>query len=148
MATKAIIGRGSVLAYAADDVVPIVGAVTPVAEIFNIGGPNIEGSDVEASNLDSPGLSREFIAGLEDPSELTFTANFTREAYDDMLTIKGETRAWRLTYRLRPGEAVASKTEFVGYLKTVGQELPDGDKVTNTFAIKISGEIEFTPGTD
>jgi len=59
--------------------VPAVGADTfdVVGRVRNIGGPNIQKSQVEDNTLDSVGGFTESLSGLKDPGQFSFTLSFT-----------------------------------------------------------------------
>jgi predicted secreted protein len=48
---------------------------TPIAEVYDIGGPEFSADTIEATHLKSPGWWREFIGSLKDGGEITFSVN-------------------------------------------------------------------------
>lgn len=49
---------------------------TTIAEVKSVGGPNMQSSIIDVTNMDSANNTREFITNLIDPGELTFAMNF------------------------------------------------------------------------
>lgn len=47
-----------------------------IAEVYDIGGPEFMSEQIEVTHLKSPNWWREFIGGLKDGGELTFSINF------------------------------------------------------------------------
>lgn len=135
MATSAIIGRGTTLAY---ETTVGGGTYTTISEVFSVTGPEIEAAEVEATHFGSPGLSREYIAGLEEPGSCSFELNYTKTVLAALLSIKGVTRSWKITY------PDSSTWVFSGNLSGVSVNDPDADRITMNAAIKVSGAPTFT----
>lgn len=73
MATEAMIGYGSKISIASF-AAPTV--FVDVAEVKDITPPSDSIDVIDATNMDSPNGTREFIIGLNDPGECSFTINF------------------------------------------------------------------------
>jgi len=131
MASSAFIGIGSVLS------VLVGSSYVPIAEITDLNGPSITKDTVEVTNFDSANRFREFIVGLKDGGEISFTMNFVKTAYD---AIKTE---WD---KIVPSELKLTLTDstvftFEGIVTTSGIAVPLEDKVSSDVTIKITGEV-------
>ena len=77
------------------------GAWFEFAEVKTIGLPNEAQERLDATHLQSPGRTREFIAGFIDPGEQTITMNWVPGSATDEFIIdwraSGETRDVRVT---------------------------------------------------
>ncbi len=64
---------------------------TTIAEVKSVGGPNMQGSTIDVTSMDSANRTREFISSLIDPGDLTWAMNFLpataghQGIYTDML---------------------------------------------------------------
>ena len=131
------IGYGSVMAIATT-----TGGEVNIAQVRNISGPGVSANDVDTTCLDSSSNYRTFTCGLLDPGEVTFGL-----AYDS--TSATHTRLARYmgarlstTFWVFEGSTAGSKSEFAGYVKGLGREIPLDDLITCDVTVKVSG----TPG--
>jgi hypothetical protein len=60
------------------------GAWTTLSKVESISGPTFSRNVIDDTTFDSTGGYQEFITGLRDAGELTFTMKFTRDNYDEM----------------------------------------------------------------
>lgn len=67
------IGRGSKVSLGLSSGSPATWAFTQLNGIDEFEIPTLEADEVEVTNISSPGKSREYIAGLEDSGEVTFS---------------------------------------------------------------------------
>lgn len=129
-ATQTSIGYGSSLKLEA----------VVVAEVYEINGPSIEGSDVEATHMDSPSGYREYIPGLLDPGAVDITLNYTKAQCAALIAVFRQKKNWTITY------PDASTWTFTGYLNAFGPSDPVDDRMTIAVTIKLAGAPTFTQG--
>lgn len=135
--TDAIKGYGVTLAYAD------VGSTTytPIAQIKDLTGPELDSDDIDVSNNSSPNMTREFMAGWQDSGEVETEVVYTKAQAATLYSIYRVTKNYLVT--LSDGSTI----KFTGYLKTLGIESPQEEEVRQSITIKVSGEVTFTPAT-
>jgi hypothetical protein len=133
MATAAIIGAGTTFEVSTD------GGSTYVrlAEINSITPPSDNLDIIDATNMDSPNRTREYITGFNDPGECSLEMNFIPGSAGDQKIIQvrdGRVAVYcRLTY---PNAVVWT---FLGILTSyVPSIAPDG-KMSATVTFKVTG---------
>jgi predicted secreted protein len=139
--TRAKIGKGARLACQFDGV-----TYTDVAEVVTVPFPNLVADDVEVTNQDSPGLSKEYISGLTEPGEMTASCNWipddaTQDHIAGILHLKqtGEVVSWKIT----TPDAVLTCT-VDGYVKSFTPTIPIGEEMTMEFVVKVAGDPVFS----
>lgn len=112
-----------------------------VAEIFNVTPPSDTTDQVDATHMQSPNRTREFIEGLTDPGEASFEMNYVVGSASDLLLLaaKGKRKWCRITFP--NGVQVMFWGSRQGYEKSA----PTDDKMTATVTFKVSGEPIQTP---
>lgn len=134
MATSASIGYGSKFALAT--------AAAPttfvdVAEVTDITPPSDKIDVIDATNMDSPNGTREFIIGLNDPGECSFEMNFIPgSAGDDQIQAIRDARLpvpCRITF---PNDVTWS---FTGILTGYEPAVPTEDKMMASVTFKVTG---------
>lgn len=73
--TNAVSGFGTLLQLS-DGAVPPATIYTSIAEIAGLTGPGVTRNAIDATHMESPGESKEFIAGFIDSGEGTLDVNF------------------------------------------------------------------------
>lgn len=117
-------------------------AFTAIAEVRNITGPGMTRDFIDVTNLDSTGGYREFIGGFRDGGELTFTMNFTRDGYDDLLLDFEDDDA--RDYQVVLADTDATTFDFSGYVTALPLNIVADDAVTTDVTIKITGQVTLT----
>jgi predicted secreted protein len=122
------------------------GAVGTVGNIINIGGPSQTRDSIDISTMDSADDVREFIAGMIDSGEITFTCNYDGSASGtaDKLNIAflaGTAEVWTITI---PGPSIFACS---GFITALGPAIPFDDKITQDVTIKLSGVVTYTDET-
>ena len=112
-------------------------ASTAIAGITSIGGPSMEGEDIDITDMDSTNGFKEFLPGLVDPGEVELGMNYTK-AEAALLHA-----SWRVTSAYKVVFPDASSWSFNGYLKSIGVESNHDDKITSDSTYKISGKPTF-----
>lgn len=131
-ATQAQIGYGTVFEMA-DAATPTVFDYIP--EIFDLTPPPIGVSQAEATHNASPGRSREFIPGLIEQQEMSFSLNYVAGGTADQLlrAAVGKSNPCRITFP--NGVAMTFKGNLSGY----EPDAPTDDRQTARAAFTLSG---------
>jgi hypothetical protein len=116
------------------------GVYTALAEIRSVNKPNASVDDVEVTHMTSPGLAKEFIAGLTDYGTLDLDLNWIPSSATDLFIeawrADGSTRSVKITY---PGSAVDTFPAFVkGY--EAGASSP-GDALQGKLTLRVAGAV-------
>jgi len=133
-------GKGVTLGYA----VGTATSYTTIAQIRDVRGPNIDVTDINISNADSPGDWMEYLPGMKDGGEITFDVVYkpaTGTTIHGLVAQTGNT--WQVTLPDN-GTATGSTIRCGGYLKSLGNDVPYNDAITNSATIKVSGGVTFT----
>lgn len=137
MATAARIGYGSQFYLWDPNAGPA--AYVAIAEITNMTPPNQQVDQVDVSNMDSANRTREFIAGLTDPGEMTVEMNFVPNSTTDALI-----RARRLAGDYQNAKIVfpnGAQWVFAAFVSGYEISTPIDDKMTATLTLKVAGAI-------
>lgn len=118
-------------------------AFTAIAEIVELVPPNASRDSIDVTNHSSTGGSREFIPGMRDWGEVSFTANWlpTNATHDGTTGLletfnDDDLHNWRIVLP----DTVATLA-FSGFLTAFEPELPLDDKASLSGTIKISGVV-------
>ncbi len=127
-------------------------AYVAIGQVKDISGPNISRGDIDVSDHDSPSGWREFLPGLADGGDVTFTIGFdtTNTAHkggpgtgllgsfeQDGCTIP----AWQLTLNACTGTGIWT---FDGYPNSMGFSEPIEGENTADVGVKITGKPTLT----
>lgn len=114
--------------------------LTQIAEITAVTPPNPQVDQVEATNFDSPGRRREYIAGLVEDGEGTFEMNYVPGSASDELIraalADGVTRSYRII--LPDGDTgwqIDGDCVVTGYERNI----PIDDRMTATLTVRFTG---------
>lgn len=129
-----IVGKGYSLKYGT--VVDTYGST--LGNCLDVSGPNISVNDIDVTTNDSTNGWMEFLPGLKDGGEVTFSMRFNKTEWAEAVGIIGVSKFWQLL--LSDG----SQFEWEGYIKGFGNETQYGSDVTCSCTIKVSGEPTFT----
>jgi predicted secreted protein len=137
-ASEALLGYGTI--YAIDD--GTTGTVfTPLGEVFDFEPPADEVEEVDVTHYLSPDRTREFIAGLINPGEGTFSINWIPGNDTDIflrdLYVSGETRNHKVTF------TNGASMTFPAFIKGFAPTAPVDDKMTAQFTIKKAGAVTW-----
>lgn len=140
--TAAKIGYGCLLQYSDGASPPVF---TTVAEIIDsIEGPGLSRDIPEATHMESPDGYREYIGGLKDGDEVSFTCNYlgANASQTGLLTIfeSGVRRAWR---RSLPMFSPTVNQEFNAIVTGFRYVTPVDDKMTFEVTLKVTGKPAF-----
>ena len=117
-------------------------ALTALAEVTSVSLPNEQVAEVEVTHYQSPGRTREFIAGLNDAGEITIEMNFVPgSATDDLLVAAkadGKTRTMRV---VATDSDEAEMYTFPGFVRGYERNIPLDDRMTATVTIRVAGAV-------
>jgi len=123
--------------------------MTKLAEVTSVSLPNEQVAEVEVTHYESPGRTREYIAGLNDAGELTIGINYLPGSdTDDMIVAAkadGLVRTMRIT--VPGGSANGQFFTFPGFVRGYERGVPLDDKMTATITIRIAGAVVQADGT-
>lgn len=114
-----------------------------LAEVFSITPPSASVDMVDATHMQSPNQTREFISGLNDPGECSLEMNYIPGNASDNILLAilalpvGATRR-RTCKIVYPNHIVDT---FSGELMTYEPTLPVDDRMTATVTFKVSGIV-------
>ena len=110
---------------------------TDLGEVFNITPPSDNIDVIDATHMQSPNGTREFILGLNDPGTASFEMNFVPgSASDDLIQ---QIRAARAVVACRITFPDTSTWTFDGILTGYEPAVPNEDKMTATVSFKVTG---------
>ncbi len=135
--TQAAIGYGSVVELA-DVATPT--AYDYVGEVKSITPPSETTDTPDATHMQSPNKTREFIDGLTDPGEFSFDMNLVPGSASDRLLMaaKGKRKVVRQTF------ASGHQLIFFGVRSGYEKSVPLDDVMTATVTFKVSGDPTLT----
>lgn len=112
-----------------------------VAEVRDIGGPEISVDPVNLTSLDSTGAAKEFVAGLVDGGELSMGLVLTKAEYVILhaLILSRASCNWKITW------PDTSTHIVVGFMTKLGAAYPYEAECTCDCAVKVSGVPAFAP---
>jgi len=122
----------------------IAGSITgPIGQIIDtISGPKGEIDDVPTTDFSNTDFCKTFTPGLIDNGTLDISVIYDgsnggiAKALDTAFNNRTP-EVWTVTY---PDTSTRS---FTGYIKSLGQETPLEDKITQPLSIKVSGKVTF-----
>ena len=122
----------------------VVGSITgPIGQIIDtISGPKGEIDDIPTTDMATPDNAKTYIPGLIDNGTVDITViydgsnNGIAKSLDTTFNSRTP-EVWTITY---PDTSTRS---FTGYIKTLGQEAPLDDKITQALSLKVSGKVTF-----
>lgn len=115
---------------------------TTIAEVTDIGGPTLALDPLDVTSHTSPAAFREFIGGLLDGGEVTFTINYvpTDSTHDNTTGILSQltgrlTRNWELIFPDVPN----TKWSFTAFLTAFETSEPVDDRLMAEITLKLTG---------
>lgn len=146
MATKQRIVYGATVEWSGDG-----GTVyTNVPEVKGLAVPEVQIEYPDATNLDSAGGFREFIAGLKDAGEISIPAGYTSAAYNTAVGYQTNATLiyFRTTLPKETGQAtVGDVFVFTGFVSPRLETNAVGEIISMTLNIRTSGNVTFTQGS-
>jgi len=118
------------------------GVFSAIAEVSNIGGPELARDTIDVTSLDSTGGYREFIGGFRDGGEVSLSMNFTIDTYNQMKTDYESDDAHN--YQVVLPDTGATTLEFAAFVTRLGLSVPTDNKISADVTIKITGQVTLT----
>ncbi|TZG26506.1 phage tail tube protein [Sphingomonas montanisoli] len=117
--------------------------VTKIAEVTSVSPPNEQRADVEVTHYESPGQTREYIAGLIDPGEITVSINWVPGSpTDDLLvTAKNDGAVRQMKIKVPGAAATPEQFKFPGIVKGFERTVPIDGQMTANVTIRIAGAV-------
>ena len=110
-----------------------------LGSIVSISGPSLEAADVDISNLASPFVWKQFLAGWADAGEVECEVNFDPGTYAVVYANFRIPVTWTITIGLS-----GASINFTGYVKSLKLDVPLETQVTAPFTIKATGVPSYT----
>jgi predicted secreted protein len=137
--SDALIGYGTQFLMAAT---PGASSLTKLAEITAVGLPNEQVAEVEVTHYESPGRTREFIAGLSDAGEITIEMNWVPGSATDALIAAAKADGKVRTMRVvTPADDTRQMYSFPGFVRGFERTAPIDDRMTATVTIRVAGAV-------
>lgn len=118
-----------------------------LGEVFNITPPSSTVDMIDVTHMQSPNSTREFVPGLTDPGECSFSMNYIPGSVGDLLLVAllavapSTRKRWcRIIY---PNGVLH---DFEALVMTYAPSVPTDDKMTAEVSFKVTGLI--TAGVD
>jgi hypothetical protein len=119
------------------------GAVTEVfadlLEVKSISGPSMSAETIDVTHMTSPNNTREFLASLIDPGELTFDVNFLPGNTGHQTLLEDMRDSVKSNYKLIFTDSPATTWSFTGYVTGVDVNAALDDVLSASITIKITG---------
>lgn len=120
--------------------------LTKIAELIEIGLPNPQVDEVEATHFESPDRTKEYIPGLTDNGEITFGINYVAGSPTDALITEaiaaGEVRDMEVVI---PAGTSTQTFAFSGMVKGYEKNVPINDRQTATITVRVNGAVTQAP---
>lgn len=144
--TNALSAFGTLLKLGDGNVVPGPEVFATIAEVTDIGGPSMSTDTIDVTNHSSPGAVKEFLMGLLDAGEVSFTVNFMpgNATHDEATGLIAEWLSrnvsnWKLVWPTTPAEAVGFKAGVTG----IDFSAPTDEQLSADITLKVSGLPDF-----
>lgn len=99
--------------------------------------PSIEVSRVDATHLQSPGRTKEYIPGMFDPAAASYEANYVKADYLALKALEGVAR-W---FKVSSPDTSALTATFPGYIHKIELEFTAEDVSKVKWEIQTTGEV-------
>jgi hypothetical protein len=110
---------------------------TEIAQILEIGPPEVEADDIETSNMQSPEQFKTFDPGWADAGEIEVTLQYEKAEAVTLYGLFRIKKGFRMTFE------DTSKWSLNGYIKKFGGEIDREGVITQTITVKVSGKPVF-----
>jgi len=135
-----IFGYGTIFSATVSNV------LTPIAELLDIAGLELEADDVDLTTHSSANGYRQYVQGLKDGGEVSLEGNFASDSSQVALkTLFDSGTTVAMTIAFPNGGGVWS---FNGYVKGISTDAPHDDKIEFTATIKVTGQPTLTSSSN
>ena len=123
----------------------VVTALTDIAQISSLSGPNLQAETIDVTTHDSVNATREFVSGLIDAGEFTVGLIFDPNVVTHIALWNDLVARTSASFALHFPTLLAMSWGFEGYVTGFGpiEAQPDG-AITTTATIKLSGAPNVT----
>jgi hypothetical protein len=139
VATRAIIGYGTTVAVS-DTSSP--GVWTTLQEVIEVGPPNLQVDDVEATHFTSDNRTREYISGLIEGGEASVGLNRIPGSATEILLMGLQTSGTKVQVLITWPNGTTWM--FLGHVKGYETSSPIDDRMTATATFKVDGSQTIT----
>lgn len=124
------------------------GDLQQLDEILTVTPPNPQTADVEATHMLSPNRRREYIAGLIEDGEGTFSMNYVPGSASDILIRAAVNDGVERSYRIViPDGAFGWVVEGSCIVKGYTKDIPIDDRMTAELTVRFTGASTEVAGT-
>lgn len=114
-----------------------------VAEIVDFDGPSGESSEIDVTHLNS--TAREYLLGLRDEGEISFTANLVpQDVQQKGLRADRDNKVLR-NFKIILTDVADTTLSFAAFVKSFGISGSTDDKVVANFTLRVSGAVTWAP---
>lgn len=117
------------------------------ANVIGLDGPNISRESIETSHLGTADNMTFLAAALSDAGEVSLEIEFDPDITPPIGTdgVPQVAEAITITWPLPVGQSTAATWAFSGFATSYSGGAANGERMTGTLALKISGDITITP---
>lgn len=127
--TQVRVGRGEIPTW------------TTLAEIKDVTWPVAESDDIEATHMESPNRTKEFISGLTDNGEVVVPMNWVPGSDTDVLLADLQSTGELVQVEFTSNEVGALPEIYAGYVRRYSRTSPVNDVQMAEAAFRISGLV-------
>jgi len=136
--TNAMIGYGTLLKRG-DGANPE--NFTTVAEVLSCTGPNLSLNIVDATHMESPGYTQEFLPGLIDPGTITLNCAFVPSDTSQSNLMSDLKNRTKRNFQMVFPDPTNTTWGFAGYVVGWAVTAPINDRLTADISIKVTSVI-------
>lgn len=115
-----------------------------IAQMRNVGGPNVSFGDVDTTTMDSSSNYRTFAPALGDPGELTIAMLYDPAgASHKILASAAQSRTTKV-WTVYHGSSTGDTDVFSGYVKGINRVIPMDDMIQADVTIKVTGKPAYS----
>ncbi|WP_017602209.1 phage tail tube protein [Nocardiopsis lucentensis] len=112
-----------------------------VGEATDISGPEMSRDTIEVTSHDSPDAFREWVGGLKDGGEVTFTVRYDPDLHNPLQDDFDDEQT--RNYQIRLPDVPGGIWNFSAFITNMGLSFPMEDAMGADFTFKISGKPTF-----
>lgn len=136
-ATKAVIGKGTTIGYAADATNAPSTFSTVFTEVKKTNMPKIKTSQAKATHFLSPNNFHEYVIGWNDAGEVSFEANYVASDRTVLMGMLNTYHWFQITY------PDTHTDTFRGFIVEIDGDVPNEEVITAKVSIKVTSAPVF-----
>lgn len=130
------------IGYGATVSMTLGGTATVLAEVIEIGLPNPQVDDVEATHFKSPDRTKEYIAGLIENGEISLAINWVPGSTDDLAISTAQKAGEAVETVISVPTASTDQTfTFDAIIKGYEKTIPIDDRMTAALTLRVAGAV-------